>query len=96
MNEQEKINIYERAFALWGNNAQIMMLFEEMAELQKAVCKLTRKDQGPIEDVWDEIVDVEIMLEQLKYLTRARPEELECRKHEKLERLKVLISQAGA
>ncbi len=37
MNEQ---TLYKTALAKWGEDSQIKMLFEEMAELQKALCSL--------------------------------------------------------
>ena len=39
MNEED---LYNEAIELWGTDSQVMMLFEEMAELQKALSKRFR------------------------------------------------------
>lgn len=59
--------ICTKALAKWGDQAQIAMVFEEMAELQKELCKHLRgkKVTGHIAE---EIADVEIMLDQMKIL----------------------------
>lgn len=49
----------------FGQESQIGMLFEEMAELQDAVCK-QRRGRDSVDHIAEEIADVEIMLEQLK------------------------------
>lgn len=83
--------LYKKALNKWGNNTQILMLFEEIAELQKAVCKLTRKDTGSIQDVIEEIVDVEIMLGQLKIMIKVPEVDVIELKFKKLKYLKSLI-----
>ena len=64
MEEQE---IYERALDKWGIRAQTMMVFEEMAELQKEICKNWRGANNA-DQIAEEIADVEIMLAQLKMI----------------------------
>lgn len=49
----------------FGQKSQINVLFEEMAELQDAVCK-QRRGRDSVDHIAEEIADVEIMLEQLK------------------------------
>jgi hypothetical protein len=44
-----------------------MMVFEEMSELQKELCKNWR-GKNNIEEIADEVADVEIMLAQLKMI----------------------------
>jgi translation initiation factor 2 alpha subunit (eIF-2alpha) len=61
MSEKE---IYRQAIDKWG---QITMVFEEMAELQKELCKSLRGKENRIE-IAEEMADVEIMLEQMKIL----------------------------
>ena len=51
----------------WGGDAQVIMAFEEMSELQKELCKNFRGKINEAE-IADEIADVEIMLEQLKMI----------------------------
>ena len=64
MNEQR---IYRAALAAWGADAQTLMVFEEMSELQKELCKAARGKDNT-EQIAEEIADVEIMLEQMKVL----------------------------
>lgn len=64
MDERE---LYKQALDKWGAEAQICMVFEEMAELQKELCKALRGKENRIE-IAEEIADVEIMLEQMKLL----------------------------
>ena len=60
-------DILAAAISKWGEQAQVMMVFEEMSELQKELCKNWRgKDNA--EEIADEVADVEIMLAQLKMI----------------------------
>jgi hypothetical protein len=58
-------SIYQRAIEIWGQDAQIRMVVEELSELIVAVCQYERK-RIPVYEVASEIADVEIMLEQLR------------------------------
>ena len=80
-----------QAIERFGQDAQERMMFEEMSELQKAICKLSR-GKGCIDDIAQEIADVEIMLEQMKILYQCE-ESTALWKHEKLERLKSLLNE---
>ena len=59
--------VLQRALDRWGAEAQTGMVFEEMAELQKELCKWLR-GLGDREHIAEEIADVEIMLDQMKLL----------------------------
>ena len=59
--------VLQRALDTWGAEAQTRMVFEEMAELQKELCKWLR-GLGDREHIAEEIADVEIMLDQMKLL----------------------------
>ncbi len=64
-------DIYRAALEKWGADAQTLMVFEEMAELQKELCKSARgKDNRG--SIADEIADVQIMLEQMIVLHDCR------------------------
>lgn len=67
MTETER-KIFNTALKLYGGQAQIMILFEEMAELQDVLCKLLRGrvDGNTIANIAEEIADVGIMLDQMK------------------------------
>lgn len=61
--------LYSKALDKWGEQAQVQMMIEEMAELTKVLCKRQRKINGcSTQEVIREIADVEIMLEQMKIL----------------------------
>lgn len=57
MNDKEFDEIIQLAIQTYGKEAQTRMLFEEMAELQNALCKLSR-GRGTVSDVCEEIADV--------------------------------------
>lgn len=67
INEIEEKSILSAAIAKWGDQAQVMMVFEEMSELQKELCKNWR-GKANTEEIADEVADVEIMLAQLKMI----------------------------
>ena len=82
-NEKKEIDereIYRQALEKWGSQAQIFMLFEEMAELQNAICKAMRGRTSFLA-VAEEIADVEIMLEQMKILFNIDEAVLKYRKY---------------
>lgn len=81
-----KEEIYKDALETFGKPHQIMMLLEEMSELQQAVCKYQRYGDN-IQNVYEEIVDVEIMLEQMKMIFEADNSLLNRIKEDKLNRL---------
>lgn len=56
--------IIKLAISTYGKDAQTMMLFEEMSELQNALCKLSR-GRATTGDVCEEIADVMIMCFQM-------------------------------
>lgn len=61
------------AVRTWGMEAQQQMMIEEMSELTKALCKLTRTNIGAeaelaIENIREEMADVQIMLDQMKVM----------------------------
>lgn len=61
--------LYRKAYRKWGIGAQLDMVIEEMAELTKAILKAKRKGFIPVqENIVEELVDVEIMIEQLKLI----------------------------
>lgn len=66
MNPVEKY-IFEKALAYYGPEAQIKMLYEEMAELQLAVCKNGRGADN-LDNIAEELADVGIMLDQMRLL----------------------------
>lgn len=62
------MNIYKKAFDMWGLKSQLVKLAEECSELSAGVCKYVIKDNDKVfANVIEEIADVEIMIEQVKY-----------------------------
>lgn len=93
--EQSKQNaqeLYRLAIDTWGADAQTVMVFEEMSELQKELCKHARgKDNR--EAIADEIADVQIMLEQMMILHDCGQDVKE-HKESKLKRLAERLTSA--
>ena len=84
--EDEMRDICVLALETYGADAQTLMVFEEMSELQKELCKQAR-GIGDRMAIVEEIADVEITLEQMKILYNCAAM-VEKFKIEKLERLK--------
>lgn len=62
--------LYKKALKVYGIETQINMVFEEMSELQKGLCKYLRGKEPIVQKlrIAEELADVEIMLEQMKYI----------------------------
>ena len=86
--------IYVAALTRCGPGAQIVMVFEEMAELQKELCKYSRGEKV-ITNITEEIADVEIMLGQMKELFNIEAA-VKAKKEFKLERLAGLVEGINA
>lgn len=69
----------------YGHESQKMMLLEEMAELQKEICKDMRGMPNP-EAIIAEVADVLIMLEQIQMMYRISETKLHAVTNEKLHR----------
>lgn len=69
----------------YGHESQKMMLVEEMAELQKEICKDMRYDPD-LEAITEEVADVLIMLEQIQMMYHISETKLHKITNEKLHR----------
>lgn len=67
MDSKNEINIFEQAIKTYEEEAQVKMVLEEVAELQKEICKLWR-GRDNIQAIAEEVADVGIMLDQLKLI----------------------------
>lgn len=85
--------VLQRALDTYGSTLQIAMVFEEMSELQKELCKYLRGKCSPA-SIAEEIADVEIMLEQMKMLFCCTDDVRNERKR-KVERLKGRLGEHG-
>lgn len=80
------------AVQTFGANAQKLKAVEEMAELTKELCK-DLNGQGSLAHISEEMADVEIMLEQLKYIY-ANTSLVYAYRKQKIERLQGKIAEA--
>jgi hypothetical protein len=96
MKKEDRYKLYEEAFRLWGEPGQEDMAIEEMSELIKELCKLKRvrgigqplmtpQMDTTVNNIIEEIADVEITIEQLKfYFGVEKVKEVKARKLERL------------
>lgn len=63
VNEQE---LYKRTIKVWGKDAQMLQVIEEMSELTKEILKNINRHKDNVAEIIEETADVEIMLGQLK------------------------------
>lgn len=84
--------ILKDAIYEYGKDAQKLMLFEEMAELQKEVCKELRGNKNMLQII-EEMADVYIMLEQMKLIYGIDSIDLQKWIDEKLERLEKRLNK---
>lgn len=67
INYEQRAEIYAQAAEVFGQETQTIVAIEEMAELQKELCKV-RRLEGQLGHMAEEIADVTIMLEQLRIM----------------------------
>ena len=67
----EKKDIYNKAKQVWGIDAQVTKAIEELAELQKELCKFLL-DDGNMEHIAEEIADVKIVVEQVELILECK------------------------
>lgn len=95
--KKQELELYKRALTVWGIGSQLMMAIEEMSELTKEICKYRRfqdKQENYRENIKEEIADVLIMIEQLKYIFKYSNEDIDLVKQNKLNKLeKYLIKE---
>lgn len=93
---KEKAEIYKGAVEKWGMDAQVNMAIEEMAELISALQHYRRQEtwghKATIDDIADEVADVEIMMEQLRFMFGIDSLKLFQIKEKKLNRVKELLN----
>lgn len=86
MSERE---VFEKALETFGDDDQTLMVFEEMSELQKELCKHARGKENAAQ-IAEEIADVQIMLEQMIILHNCA-EAVQAYRWVKIERLKIRL-----
>lgn len=60
--------ILQKAIDVWGKQAQLLMVLEEMSELQKEILKHVNRGKDNLPQIIDETADVAIMLTQLQMI----------------------------
>lgn len=90
--KESKINeICIEAVEKFGEELQMLICIEEMSELTRALIRHQRyADESTIQSICEEIADVEIMLEQMRYIFD-RNGKVERRKDERLIRLENML-----
>ena len=78
-------DLYQLVMDRWGADAQLTVVIEELSELIKEVCKMKR-NIGNVDHLAEEVADVEIMCEQLRYIFSIDSDVDDWKKY-KLERL---------
>lgn len=66
MDKEKEKNIYRRAIKVWGKQAQMLQVVEEMSELTKEIIKNVMRNKDNLDAIIEEAADVEMMLGQLK------------------------------
>ena len=59
--------LYRKAIGAWGTDVQLDVAIEELSELTKEICKAKRGIEN-IDHLAEEVADVEIMCEQLRFI----------------------------
>lgn len=85
--------LYRLALSTYGPKAQTLMVMEEMAELQKELCKHARGADNRAA-IAEELADVEIMLEQMAILHDCESLVAGYKRH-KLDRLEERLKHAA-
>lgn len=81
--------IFEECVKQWGIKAQMGMVVEECAELIQAISKVNREKPGSVDNLLEELADVELMVEQMRYYFDGN--KIDEWKKLKMERLKVKL-----
>lgn len=88
----KNIDLYKKALEQWGDISQLFMLFEEIGELMQKLSHSYRNNRYVRRDeVIEEIVDVEIMLEQIKVMYEVMDDEYCFIKDKKLKLLEGML-----
>lgn len=105
MNLKDKKVLYFNAWKLWGSELQVNTLIEEMAELIQASMKARRNNVVFNHMMFEELADVEIMVEQMKVILTQLPttsntdknlyDIVKHYKNQKLNRLSEIVYQNG-
>lgn len=90
--------LYKKTVDMWGEQSQMMIALEELAELQQAISKWGRarsiEELEPCrQNIIEEIADVEVMIEQISRMARINSSEVKDFKDKRLDRLRTLVKE---
>ena len=89
--------IFRQAIDIYGIDQQSTCAIEELSELIHALTGMKRNNYSclppQIDNLEEEIADVELMLEQVKFMFNIKPEAIEGIKKRKLLRLKLRMER---
>jgi NTP pyrophosphatase (non-canonical NTP hydrolase) len=88
MRIKDKNALYFNAWKKWGTDLQVNTLVEEMAELIQANMKARRNGTIFNHSFYEELADVEIMVEQMKVILSNLPSENGENKYDIVKRIK--------
>lgn len=82
----------QKAIDTYGVENQMIKTVEELSELSQALCKFlskpyTESDRTILDNIYEEMADVEIMLEQCKMIFYESEDKINDYKKEKIKRL---------
>jgi len=83
--------LYRRAINVYGSTHQLGMLAEECGELTQRLMKVINRGEPPSYKLFEEIVDVEILIEQMREIFS--DEAIDDIKDKKLQRLKKRVAK---
>ena len=95
MDDEKWNQIMHRAVETFGKEKQTMMLFEEISELQNAVCK-EKRGRDSAEHIAEEMADVIILLDQMCIIYGIEPQKVSNYFAEKLLRLEERMDELQA
>lgn len=90
----ENKDLYLEAIKQYGVRNQQIQVLEELSELMQSITKSCRGYDNR-ENVIEEMVDVHIMLQQLKCIYKVTDEELANLERFKIERLRIKLKKGG-
>ncbi|MDR2526508.1 MAG: hypothetical protein LBC92_01390 [Rickettsiales bacterium] len=85
---EDYIEICKKLFEKFGRTQEVIMCLEEMAELQKELCKNINRNKSNVDEIASEIADVYLMLKQVQILYNITDKDIKNIMDYKVDRLK--------
>ena len=94
MNRQHVSQDLNLVFRKYGKQNQLLKFCEESGELIQAINKY-EGGRGPIDAIYEELADTQLMLDQIKEMYTAEEKDLDSRYMEKLHRVLQIINEGN-